>query len=154
LKPGQSAQVLKGNTFLGQVGEVHPQVLSNYGIKQPVYLFELNLNVLIPAIPDEIQSAPISKFPSVARDFTIIVDKSIEAKQILDCVRQSDEELIDSVHLFDVFEGHPIPYGKKSISFRITYQSLKETLEDQRVTLVHENISDLLLNTFEAALPT
>jgi phenylalanyl-tRNA synthetase beta chain len=152
--PGQAAQILRGSTRLGQVGKVHPQVLSNYDIKQAVYMFELNLNELVPVIPNELQSSPISKFPSVARDFTIIIDKGIESKQILDCVLQSGEDLIESVHLFDVYEGNPIPSGKRSISFRITYQSLKETLDDETVTPVHNRISDLLLNTFEATLPT
>jgi phenylalanyl-tRNA synthetase beta chain len=154
LIPGQAARILKGDIVLGQIGAVHPQVLSNYDIKQAVYMFELNLNELTPLVPDELQSAAISKFPSIARDFTIIIDNGIESKRILDCVWQSGEDLIESVHLFDVYEGKPIPTGKKSISFRITYQSLSETLDDETVTPVHNRISDLLLNTFKATLPT
>jgi len=61
---------------------------------------------------------------------------------------------VENLYLFDVFEGDPIPAGRKSISFRITYRSSSETLEDSRVNNLHKSISDRLLKKIDATLPT
>lgn len=63
------------------------------------------------------------------------------------------EKLVEDLHLFDVFSGNPIPKGKKSVSFRITYRSSEETLEDNKVNLIHNNITNQLVKTFDATLP-
>jgi phenylalanyl-tRNA synthetase beta chain len=63
------------------------------------------------------------------------------------------EPLVERVTLFDVFEGKPIPEGKKSISFRITYRSHEQTLEDDPVNRLHEKITNELSRTFDAVLP-
>ena len=76
-----------------------------------------------------------------------------EAFKILKSVENLDEELVENIHLFDVFEGDPIPTGEKSISVRITYRSFNETLEDDKVNHIHKNITDRLIKEFGATLP-
>jgi len=73
---------------------------------------------------------------------------------ILQNVMDLNEELVENLYLFDVFEGNPIPAGRKSISFRITYRSSSETLEDNRTNNLHKSISDRLVEKFDATLPT
>lgn len=150
---GQTAQIFIGNDEAGLVGEVNHQVLENFDIQQNVFIGELNVNHLLNIVPESPQSEPISKYPAASRDFTIIVDKEIESREILRCVENIQEMLIEDVHLFDVFEGTPIPEGKKSISFRITYRSKSKTLEDEDVNQIHQKISKILLSTFDALLP-
>ncbi len=104
-------------------------------------------------MPTMKSARPIPKFPATARDITLIIDKNIEAQKILKCVETLDEDLVESLHLFDVFEGDPTPSDKKSISFRITYRSFQETLDDDKVNRIHKNIADSLLKKFDAALP-
>jgi phenylalanyl-tRNA synthetase beta chain len=104
-------------------------------------------------MPDTKSVSPIPKFPATSRDITLIVDKDIEANKILQSVMDLNEELVEDLHLFDVFEGDPIPAGRKSISFRITYRSSSETLEDNRVNNLHKSISDRLLRKIDATLP-
>ena len=60
---------------------------------------------------------------------------------------------MEDLYLFDVFEGDPIPKGKKSVSFRVTYRSLEETLEDNRVNDIHKNITARLMKKYNATLP-
>lgn len=150
---GQTAQIFIGDDEAGLVGEVNHQVLKNFDIHQNVFICELNVNHLLNVVPDSPQSEPISKYPAASRDFTIIVDKEIESREILHCVENIQEKLIEAVHLFDVFEGTPIQEGKKSISFRITYRSKTKTLEDENVNRIHQLISKTLLSTFDALLP-
>ncbi|RLB86034.1 MAG: phenylalanine--tRNA ligase subunit beta [Deltaproteobacteria bacterium] len=153
-KPGFTARIIIKNEFVGLVGELHPNVLSNYDLKQTAFIFELNFDRLINYISDTKSVSPIPKFPATSRDITLIVNKDIETNNILQSVMDLNEELVENLHLFDVFDGNPIPAGKKSISFRITYRSSSETLEDNRVNNLHKSISDRLLKKVDATLPT
>jgi phenylalanyl-tRNA synthetase beta chain len=153
-KPGFTAQIIIKNELMGLVGELHPKVLSNYDLKQTAFIFELNFDKLINYMPGTKSVTPIPKFPATSRDITMIVNKDIEVNNILQSVMDLNEELVENLHLFDVFEGDPIPSGRKSISFRITYRSSSETLEDNRTNNLHKSISDRLLKKFDATLPT
>ncbi|RZB37238.1 MAG: phenylalanyl-tRNA synthetase beta chain [Desulfobacteraceae bacterium Eth-SRB2] len=153
-KPGFTAQIIIKEESIGLVGELHPKVLSNYDLKQTVFIFELNFDRLINYMPDTKSVSPIPKFPATSRDITLIVNKDIETNNILQNVIDLNEEMVEDLHLFDVFEGNPIPAGRKSISFRITYRSSSETLEDTRVNNLHKSISDRLLKKVDATLPT
>ncbi len=152
-RTGHSAQILCGDALLGLVGEIHPEVLSNYDLKQPSFLFELNFDQLVPLIKDTIQSKPVPRFPAVFRDITIIVDIDIEAQKIITEVQNRPEKLVESFNLLNVFEGNPIAEGKKSVSLRITYRSSEKTLKDEDVTSIHQSIADRLVKAFKASLP-
>lgn len=152
-KPGFTAQVLYKNQFLGLVGEVHPKVLRNYDLKQTAFIFELDLDGLVRYIPDSKSAHPIPKFPATSRDITLIIDNDIETYKIMKNVEMLNEELVENIHLFDVFEGNPIPKGRKSVSFRITYRSSNETLEDTVVNDIHRDITERLMKKFDGDLP-
>jgi phenylalanyl-tRNA synthetase beta chain len=152
-KPGYSARISVGDEWIGLIGELHPKVLQNYDLKQTAFVFELNFDLLIDLIPDTISAQVISRFPPVSRDITLIINKDVEAFHILRSIDNFNEELVENLHLFDVFEGDPIPKGKKSISFRITYRSFSETLEDESINQIHKNITDRLIKAYDAVLP-
>lgn len=152
-RPGYTAQIFVDNASIGLVGELHPKVLRNYDLKQTAFIFELNFDDLVEWIPDTKSARPIPKFPATSRDITLIVDKNIEAYKIIQSIQILEEELVENLHLFDVFEGNPVPAGRKSISLRITYRSSKETLDDNRVNEIHKSITEKLIKTFDATLP-
>ncbi len=150
---GQTAKVTVNDTGIGHIGQMSPDVLKQYDIKEPVYIFELTLDALMPHIPDQIQFQPIPRFPAVARDITLIVDQSIESGEIIKQIQSVSEDLLEDVYLFDVYIGKPIPEGKKSVSVRIIYRSFTETLEDDRVNAIHQGITERLIQAFDATLP-
>ena len=152
-RPGHTARVLVAGQDLGLVGEVHPKTLEIYNLKQSAYLFEINAGLLMDAIPAATLVKPLPKFPSTSRDITLILPREVEALKILKSIESRNEELIEKVFLFDVFEGGPVTAGKKSVSFRVTYRSYFETLEDEAVNQLHRTITDRLLAEFEADLP-
>ncbi|GBC63245.1 phenylalanine--tRNA ligase subunit beta [Desulfonema ishimotonii] len=152
-RPGHTARILAGGQALGIIGEVSPQVLKHYDLKQTAFIFELNLDMLAPFVSDCKQAAPIPKYPATDRDITIIVDRSVEASAILSYVKGLKAPLLEDIFLFDVYEGEKIPEGKKSISFRLVYRSLHKTLQDDDVTEVHQQISDQLPVQFNAVFP-
>jgi phenylalanyl-tRNA synthetase beta chain len=152
--PGATAIIASGSTQLGIIGQLHPHVLNAYALKQDVFLFEIDLPRLIERIPDTISAQPLPKFPSTSRDATLIIDREIESGILLDRIRQMNEPLVEDVRLFDLFEGNPVPRGRKSISLRVTYRSSETTLEDDAVNHLHKQISDRLVAQFNADLPT
>lgn len=153
LRPGYRAEITCAGKPIGLLGEIHPQVLNTFELKQSAFVFELNLDLIYDLVEDAKTVVPVPKFPSISRDVTLIVDRAIEAQLILDKVMDFKEALVESLHLFDVFEGNPIAKGKKSISFRITYRSKKTTLEDEQINLLHQSIGRRLLAAFDATLP-
>ena len=152
-RPGQTAQIMASDVQVGLVGEIHPRVGENYDLKQTAFIFELDLEKMAGLIPAASNSKPIPRFPAVYRDITIIVDRKIETRTVLEAVENFQEKLIERLHLFDVFEGNPIAAGKKSVSFRVTYRSPGKTLEDEDVTDLHKSITERLLKAFDATLP-
>jgi len=152
-RTGYSADIYIENELFGIVGEVDQQVLSTFGLKQKAFVFELNLDILIGLIPDTISSKSIPRYPAVFRDSTIIIDNNIEATNIKNHIDLLKEDLVESIRIFDIYEGEPISKGNKSISFRITYRSGVETLEDDYVSELHKNITYNLIKKLDAKLP-
>ncbi len=153
LRRGCAARIMSGDHTVGLVGEVAPQVLSAYDLKQSAFLFELHLDRILPLLQSRKKVAPVSKFPPVSRDATLILDAHVEAHRILDAVMETNNPLVENAQLFDVFEGAPITEGKKSVSFRITYRSATETLEDEKVNRLHQEICRQIIAAFDADLP-
>jgi phenylalanyl-tRNA synthetase beta chain len=151
---GATAKIRIENKTVGIIGQVHPDVLSAYGLKQTAYVFEIDLNLLIDQIPDAVFARPLPKFPSTSRDATLIVNQDIESDTIVSAVRQLDRQLVEEVQLFDIFKGAPVPEDRKSVSFRIIYRSDEKTLEDDTVNQLHKEITDGLVTQFNADLPT
>ena len=152
-RAGHTAQVHQNGQVLGIVGEVDATVINRYGLKQPAFIFELDLEQLVRLLPDNKQMTPIPRYPSTSRDITVIVDQGIESSRLLDVLTQFGETLVEDLHLFDVFVGKPIPDGKKSLSIRIIYRSAERTLDDESVNEIHRQITHRLITEFDAALP-
>ena len=152
-RPGYTGRIYSGERPLGLLGEVHPRLQKQFEIKQTAFIFELNIDEMIPLISDRKSFRPIPRYPSVSRDITLIVDRDLEAQGILHRTMQIGDELIESLHLFDVFQGKPIPEGKKSISFRIIYRAADRTLEDEEVNRLHAETTARLVDEFNALLP-
>jgi phenylalanyl-tRNA synthetase beta chain len=152
-RTGHTAEILSNDRPLGLVGEIHPEVLANYDLKQPAFLFELHFDQLLPLVKDTTQYRPIPKFPAIFRDITIIVDNDIETQRIIAEGYRQAEALVESFNLLSIFEGKPIAEGKKSVSLRVTYRSPDKTLQDEDVTPIHQSIADRLVRAFKASLP-
>jgi phenylalanyl-tRNA synthetase beta chain len=153
-QPGASALLAIGDRSIGTMGQVRRDVLEAYHLKQSAVVFEIDLSQLIELIPDIVQARPLPKYPSTARDATLIVDQGIEADTLLEKIRTMDQPLVEEARLFDVFQGDPIARNRKSISLRIIYRSAAQTLEDEKINKIHKEITDQLIKQFKADLPT
>ena len=155
LSTGAAAAVVAADgTPLGYLGELASEVATRFNLKQRVFVFEFAVSRLDAIIPEAVTARPIPKFPSIARDITLIVPGALAAEAVCRHIRSSGESLVEDVRIFDVFEGPPIPNGKKSLSVRVTYRSPEVTLEDDAVNAIHQRLSAQLLEAFQAQLPT
>ncbi len=152
-RPGAAAQISAGSRAIGTIGEVHPRVLQNYGLKQNAFFFEIDLDRLFPLVPEVPRASAPPKFPFVERDLTVILDTAIEAGEVLSALAEGGQKLVESLRLLDVYTGPPIPGDKKSVSVRITYRSDTGTLEDATVSRVHRQLSERVVTRFGALLP-
>ena len=154
LRTGAAAEIVIGDHTIGCIGEIDSEVLSNYNLKQAVFIFEMDLDHLIARIPDHIQAVPLPRYPSTSRDITLIVDADLDAQAVLSGIHRMENELVETVWIFDVFKGRPIPDGKKSLSLRVVYRSSEGTLEDEAVNQIHRELTQQLLEVCKADLPS
>ncbi len=154
-KKGYAAVITKGEEQLGSIGQIDPVVLKNFSLKQDAFVFDIDMKNLLRVLPESINARAISKFPSLSRDITIIVDKDVEAGDVISEIKGLMEKnpLIEDVFLFDVYEGKPLFENKKSLSLRVIYRSWEKTLKEKMVKGVHNHISKLIINRFKADLP-
>ncbi len=152
-QPGHTAKIESKGMFIGLMGEVSPDVLDRFDLKQPAFVFDLEITALVELSRDAAAVSAIPRFPAVERDVTLIVDNHIQAGDIVQKARSFDEALMENVRIFDLYQGGSIPAGKKSISIRFTYRSPEETLSDKQVNNLHQQISERLISAFDASLP-
>ena len=152
---GYGARVMKDGLTLGTLGKIASDVGAAFGLKQDAYLFDLDMNGLEKAVPRAIQAVGLPKFPSISRDMTFIVSKGVEVGTMMDTISAfaQQQALIEDYFLFDVFEGRNIGEDKKSLSFRIVYRSASKTLTEKNIKKIHDQLSQKLINDFNAGLP-
>lgn len=130
---------------IGRLGKVSKEVSAAFEIeKEEVYLFEVDIEALLEKLPDVVKFVPFAKFPAVYRDISIIVSRELESSGILDVVRKVGGDLVESIHIFDVYEGKKIDPGEKAIAFRVIYRSKESTLDGERVNRLHDSIIEKL----------
>lgn len=140
LHPGKASRVFVEEKEVGVLGEVHPDVLSHYGIQERVYLFEIDFEELVRRVEEGRWFQPLPKFPEVFRDLSLVVSEEVEAEKIGEAIWGLKEPFIKEVRLFDVYQGPPIPKGKKGVSYRIRYQAPDRTLTDEEVNQFHAKV--------------
>ncbi len=138
--PGRNAAVLLDDRQIGIFGEVHPEVLENYDLPYKAYLFDFDMEGLTDAALFAKRFEPISIYPKVERDLAIVVDKEILSDMPTELIYKTGGEWVESVRLFDVYEGEQVPQGKKSLAYAIIYHSTSETLTDKAVNALHDKI--------------
>jgi phenylalanyl-tRNA synthetase beta chain len=153
MKRGHAALVRADDEILGTVGELSRRVLSNFGLKNPVYCFDLNFDLLTGRVSEEKQAKPLSRFPATFRDIALILDDKLGSQDVLDFIAGLGQELIEEVDVFDIYRGSPVPAGKKSVALRFTYRSFERNLTDEEVNTIHEGVTRKLLKQFKAQLP-
>ena len=130
LHPGQSADIYKDGVKVGYVGMLHPLTAKALGFKQKVGVFE----ILRSAVEKRIVPVyhPISKFPSVRRDFAFVLDKSVSVTALTNLVKEIGGKIVTEVKVFDVFEDESLG-DKRSVALGVIAQDVEKTLDDAQI---------------------
>lgn len=151
LHPGRAATLVRGGKRLGYLGQSHPDFCAETDLP-PFLVFELDFEGLVQYAPRQITFRSLPRFPSVERDFAIVVDKGFPSQQIVNWINDLGLVLIERVEVFDQYDGSPIPEGKKSLAYKILYRAEDRTLTDTEVSALHQDVVDRVGKTFDAQL--
>jgi phenylalanyl-tRNA synthetase beta chain len=138
LHPGRAARVLLDGKSIGYIGELHPAEAIRLELNSPCALTELDLVHLIAyGFPSRQEIASPPRFPAIRRDLALVVDRDIAAARVIAAIRESASPLLESVEVFDVYEGGSIAPGKKSMALACRYRGKDRTLTDEEVNRAH-----------------
>jgi phenylalanyl-tRNA synthetase beta chain len=149
----QVVQMLHKNKRFAIVGKVSATVLQQFDIKQDVFYVGFHLEPLYRLWHErKVQYQEVAKFPAVKRDFALLLDKNVSYKQIHDVISEFDKKLIQSIEIFDVYEGDKIPQNKKSYAVSIVLQDKTKTLQDAFTEKWVERLEKVLLEKLNATV--
>lgn len=152
MHPGKTALFKKGRDVIATVGEVHPAVLSAYGITKPVYIFELDATTVMKYMAKDLKYKALPKYPATSRDLAMLVDIDVNAADIEKAMTKAAGQNLTQITLFDVYTGKQVEEGKKSLAFSLTFQSNDKTLTDAEIDPAIEKIVVKLQKDFNANL--
>jgi phenylalanyl-tRNA synthetase beta chain len=140
--PGKTARIELSGGPIGIVGALHPATEEEFGITGPCWLFELDLERLLQYCPPRIVFQDLPRFPAVVRDVAVVAEDTFASDRVIRFVREWNTAApwIEDVRLFDQYVGAPIPAGKKSLAYSISYRAPDRTLTDAEVNAMHADL--------------
>jgi phenylalanyl-tRNA synthetase beta chain len=144
LRPGQAAKVQVAGCEIGSIGRLSDEIASQYKFRQPVYLAEVDLGRLLELPGRELSYKPLSRYPGVTRDVSLLAKRSVPFADIALAVKEQGFELCRSVEFVDVYEGKGLAADERSITIRLEYRSDEKTLLEEEVEPVHRQIVAIL----------
>jgi phenylalanyl-tRNA synthetase beta chain len=131
LLKSRTAALMAGGIQVGVIGQVHPSVTARFELAQPVYIFEIDVEFLQKEMRGAVRHRPPSRFPAVTQDLALLVDSGVPAARVEALIRSS--ALVADARLFDVYEGAPLPPGKRSLAYAVHFQAPDRTLKETEV---------------------
>lgn len=160
-KPLESSSLYKdgielfvNGSSLGKLGSINPKLLKEFGLKGNVFYAELEWEkwVDLASKKKPYKLAEIPKFPGSTRDLALLLDKDIKYFDLYKAAFETEKKLLQSVNLFDVYEGKNLPEGKKSYALNFFLQDENKTLTDQDIDKVMKKLLDRFSTQFHAEL--
>ena len=154
--PGRTASLWIGGDRLGRFGELHPQLRAERGLPNEVYAFELDLDVILDKLTQDENLTPrfhpYSTFPAADRDIAFFVSEKVSVGEIKRATQKAAGALLESVQVFDEYQGESVPRGQRSLAFRLIYRAGDRSLTAEEIESVHQNVRQSLLEKFGVSL--
>ena len=142
--PGVSAHYTVNGVTIANYGELHPQVVKNFDLSGKVYMFEIDLEAVLSIIVPPFRYQSFSKFPGTSRDLAIVAPVSVTSSDIVALIKEHGGEYLESVSIFDVYEGEHIEAGYRSLAYNLQFRSMEGTLNDEDIDGAIQAIIDAL----------
>lgn len=140
LHPGRQANVIYEGVVVGYLGEVHPQVLDNYDMNDRAYVAVIDMPEIVARATFDRKYQGIAKYPAVTRDLSMVMPKEILVGQVEKVFAKRGGKLLETMNLFDVYEGAQIQAGYKSVAYSLTFRAKDRTLEDKEIVAIMDKI--------------
>ncbi len=138
--PVRAAGVKVGGRVVGAFGQAHPRALRALKLPVGAAVFELDLDELLRVEKRPLRYQPAPRFPGITWDLSVVAPESVRVQQIQDLIAQTDRRLVREVEFVAAYRGDPIPAGRKSVTFSITFRSDERTLQEDEVEPIHQRI--------------
>ena len=142
--PGVSAHYTVNGVTIANYGELHPQVVKNFALSGKVYMFEIDLEAVLSITVPPFRYQSFSKFPGTSRDLAIVAPVSVTSGDIVALIKEHGGEYLESVSIFDVYEGEHIEAGYRSLAYNLQFRSMEGTLNDEDIDGAIQAIIDAL----------
>ena len=142
--PGVSAHYTVNGVTVANYGELHPQVVKNFDLSGKVYMFEIDLEAVLSIKVPPFRYQSFSKFPGTSRDLAIVAPVSVTSGEIVALIKEHGGEYLESVSIFDVYEGEHIEAGYRSLAYNLQFRSMEGTLNDEDIDGAIQAIIDAL----------
>ena len=142
--PGVSAHYTVNGVTIANYGELHPQVVKNFDLSGKVYMFEIDLEAVLSITVPPFRYQSLSKFPGTSRDLAIVAPVSVTSGDIVALIKEHGGEYLESVSIFDVYEGEHIEAGYRSLAYNLQFRSMDGTLNDEDIDGAIQAIIDAL----------
>ena len=142
--PGVSAHYTVNGVTIANYGELHPQVVKNFDLSGKVYMFEIDLEAVLSIKVPPFRYQSFSKFPGTSRDLAIVAPVSVTSGDIVALIKEHGGEYLESVSIFDVYEGEHIEAGYRSLAYNLQFRSMEGTLNDEDIDGAIQAIIDAL----------
>ncbi|PSB33618.1 phenylalanine--tRNA ligase subunit beta [Stenomitos frigidus] len=156
LHPGRTASLWIRGDRLGTFGQLHPQLRQERGLPDEVYVFELDLDVLLDHLDHDEARVPIfqafATYPPSDRDIAFFVSSQVSVAEIERVITKAGGKLLESIDLFDEYRGENVPAGQRSLAFRLLYRASDRTLKDDDIEPVHQQVREALVDKFRVDL--
>jgi phenylalanyl-tRNA synthetase beta chain len=151
--PGQSLQFAAGKEAIGFAGRIHPKLEADLKLRGPVYWAELDFEPVMALTPEKEASFKAwSAFPTMERDFALVVDRTLPAENLIQSALKSGKPIAKVAKIFDTYEGAQLPDGKISIGVRVIFSDESKSLEEKQVDLCSEQIVKKWNEEFKAVI--
>lgn len=142
--PGVSAHYTVNGVTIANYGELHPQAVKNFDLPGKVYMFEIDLEAVLSITVPAFRYKSFSKFPGTSRDLAIVAPVSVASGEIIDLIKENGGDYLESVSIFDVYEGEHIEAGYRSLAYNLQFRSMEGTLNDEDIDGAIQAIIDAL----------
>ena len=142
LPPGQADLIYLPDyeEAIGYIGTIHPHLQQNFDIVDGVFILDLDLKLLLNSKREKISFKALAKYPAITRDLAFVMDRDYLVAEIQEKIKEEAGSLLESIAIFDVYQGIGVAKDKKSVAFSLVFRSSDRTLNDEEVNPIVENI--------------
>lgn len=152
MHPGRTAYISFNQAIVGLIGQIHPLVADKFDLNSSTFYLEIDLDLMIEHMGSDIIQQVIPRYPSSSRDISFLVDDTVSHADLVATIKANAGPYLRCVHLFDLYQGEHIEAGKKSMAYHLVFLNSLETLKDQQIDAIMEQVTQALEGEYQAII--